>query len=275
MQTFTSYRIVEIQLEGIRGCIEKYTSGPSIICFCEAQKEAVKTRDKETLLYTCTEMLKWYEKNIDEINANPFCFTKNAHTENISILNAVIQAIKNNPDWFSNINDDFPNLAREKKRVLFISHSSRDAEYVGYLVDLLRKLTFNENNLFCSSYPGFGIPLGEDIYSFLKSCFENYELFVLFVISKNNYYVSPASLNEMGAAWVQGLKSIPILLPNMSPSDLQGVVSSNSMSVVIDSDSAYCQLNSLKQELVTFFNLASINESAWERDRELFLSQFK
>ena len=132
------------------------------------------------------------------------------------------------------------------RSLIFISHSTKDSEYVASLVDLLRKIGFTDEDVFCSSYPGYGIPLGKNIYEFLKSCFKDYELFVLFVISKDNYYSSPASLNEMGAAWVQGAKSIPILLPGMSPAQLRGVVGPDSLALCLDSDNVRYDLNSLK-----------------------------
>lgn len=91
------------------------------------------------------------------------------------------------------------------------------------------------------------------------------------MISKDNYYSSPASLNEMGAAWVQGAKSIPILLPGMSPAKLKGVVGPDSLAICLDSDNVRYDLNSLKNDLLLFFGKQQINESAWEHDRESFL----
>lgn len=271
MEPVTSFQIMKSQLEGIRGCINNYTSQPLIVSICNTQKEALEMFDQETLLYTCKEMLEWYKDNIDSIHDNSFVFDSDVHDQNIKRLEAIIPAIETNPSWFAEANDGNSEPIKRKSKMLFVSHSTIDSEYVSYLVDMLRKLGFNEGNLFCSSYPGYGIPLGENIYSFLKSCFVDYDLFVLFVISKDNYYTSPASLNEMGAAWVQGAKAIPILLPGMSPSQLQGVVSADSMSIVLDSNQAKNQLNALKNELILFFNLNSINESAWEHDRDSFL----
>lgn len=69
----------------------------------------------------------------------------------------------------------------------------------------------------------------------------------------------------------QGTKTIPILLPGMSPSKLQGVVGPDSLSLVLDSNEAKYGLNSMKNELLLFFGMQQINESAWERDRESFL----
>ena len=43
--------------------------------------------------------------------------------------------------------------------------------------------------------------MGEDIYERFKSEFNSYDLWVFFMLS-DNYYSSPVSLNEMGAAWI-------------------------------------------------------------------------
>lgn len=80
---------------------------------------------------------------------------------------------------------------------LFISHSSRDIAYVSHLVKFLGSLGMNEDNMFCSSVKGYGIPLGENIYDYLKDQFQNYKLKVIFVLS-DNYYKSV----EIGRAHV-------------------------------------------------------------------------
>ena len=88
------------------------------------------------------------------------------------------------------------------ERRLFISHSSLDKEYVEALVEFLQKIGMSNKNMFCSSVEGYKIPWGNDIYDYLASEFNNKnDLLVLFVLS-DNYYKSPACLNEMGAAWV-------------------------------------------------------------------------
>lgn len=64
---------------------------------------------------------------------------------------------------------------------LFISHSSRDIVYVSYFVQLLRAIGITEQTMFCSSIKGYGIPLGENIYDYLKQQFQNYRLKVIFI----------------------------------------------------------------------------------------------
>lgn len=161
----------------------------------------------------------------------------------------------------------------DKKRLLFISHSTYDKDYVAKIVDLLRKQGLDSSRVFCSSYPGYGIPGGSTIFEFLKTRFVDYELYVLFVVSKENYYASAACMNEMGAAWVLGSKSNAILLPGTSPSDLKGVVSRDFLSIVLDSDESAYRLTELRDDVLDFFSLDVDSQASWEYDRDRFLSE--
>ena len=111
----------------------------------------------------------------------------------------------------------------EKPPLLFISHSSRDEDFAESFVTLLRSLGFNKNNLFCSSIDGYGIDEGCDIYETLRSKFQQYNIYVVFLLS-DNYYQSPACLNEMGAAWVLKSTATSILLPGFTFDQMKGVV---------------------------------------------------
>lgn len=270
-QEIPSYAILRSQLNGISASIDKYTSDAPITSTRNLLTESLETKDMDGVLYACREIASWYEKNIDSIRSNEFVFNVDTHEDNMRRLPHIIRTIENNKGWFnSSVTPcDIPTQIRQK--LIFISHSTKDSEYVASLVELLRKIGFTDKDVFCSSYPGYGIPLGKNIYEFLKSCFKDYEIFVLFVISKDNYYSSPASLNEMGAAWVQGSKSIPILLPGMSPAKLKGVVGPDSLALCLDSDNVRYDLNSLKNDLLLFFGKQQINESTWEHDRDSFL----
>lgn len=160
-----------------------------------------------------------------------------------------------------------------KKRMLFISHSSYDRDYVSKIVDLLRKQGIGKDQLFCSSYPGYGIPGGKSIFEFLRDMFTDYELYVLFAISKENYYASPACLNEMGAAWVLGVRSVAILLPGTSVSDLRGAIGQDYLSIVLDSEEAKYRLSELKEDILDYLGLAVDSQAAWECDRDSFLEE--
>lgn len=99
---------------------------------------------------------------------------------------------------------------REKKKAtkIFISHSSQDLPFVQPLVELFEHIGLTPEHMFCSSVAGYNVPLDNNIYDYLKKQFQNYGLRVIFVLSEN-YYNSPASLNEMGR---HGYYNIDILV---------------------------------------------------------------
>lgn len=270
-QAIPDYATLRSQLNGISASIDKYTSDAPITSTRQLLEDSLEIKDMDGILYACKEIASWYEKNIDSIKSSKFVFNADTHEDNMRRLPHIISTIEDNEEWFTSPVNSCDIPTQIKQKLIFISHSTKDSEYVASLVDLLRKIGFTDKDVFCSSYPGYGVPLGKNIYEFLKNCFKDYELFVLFVISKDNYYSSPASLNEMGAAWVQGAKSIPILLPGMSPAKLKGVVGPDSLAICLDSDNVRYDLNSLKNDLLLFFGKQQINESAWEHDRESFL----
>ena len=162
-----------------------------------------------------------------------------------------------------------------RRKVVFISHSIEDREIVEAFVRLLRNMGLDESNLFCSSCPGFGIPLSKNIFDFLKHCFDDYEMFVIFMISKNHYYSSAACLNEMGAAWICGAECASILLPGMSTGDMRGAISAERIAVVLDDVGAKHRLNELRDNVADFLGLGVPSESIWESDRDRFLEQIK
>lgn len=157
---------------------------------------------------------------------------------------------------------------------LFISHSSQDISYVSHLVRLLQSIGMDNENMFCSSVKGFGIPLGKNIYDYLRILFQNYDLKVIFILS-NNYYKSVASLNEMGAAWALQRSYISILLPKFEFRDIKGAVDPRNISIKIDSSEWDLKerLNELKDNLQNEFNLQPISQIIWERNRDEFIKK--
>ena len=164
----------------------------------------------------------------------------------------------------------------KKLPLLFISHSSDDEVIVTGLVEMLRTIGFNNKNLFCSSFPGYDIPEGEDIYDFLRDKLTRYELFVIFVLSES-YYQSAACLNEMGAAWVLKANYSTIILPGFQIPDLKGAVNPRKMAVVLDDEKKVNgKLNQLKDRLIEFFGLPEIEDDIiWENDRNKFMGIVK
>ena len=159
-----------------------------------------------------------------------------------------------------------------KKPLLFISHSSANENIATNLVQLLRTLGFNNKNLFCSSVPGYDIKEGEDIYDTLASKFQDYNIFVIFLLS-SEYYESTACLNEMGATWVLKANYSTIVCPGFSIPEIKGAINPSKMAVVLgDNKRVNGKLNNLKDRLIDFFGLPEVeDDTIWENDRNKFI----
>lgn len=136
----------------------------------------------------------------------------------------------------------------QKSSTLFISHASKDREYVKELVTFLNLLQIK--NIVCSSLEDYQIPNDVDIYEYLKERI-NEDGRVMFILSEN-YYGSAACLNEMGACWVLNKKYTTILTPNFNFEQIQGAINPNQMSFKINDEGRLKSLlTSLHEEFGT------------------------
>ncbi|SHM06966.1 toll/interleukin-1 receptor domain-containing protein [Chryseobacterium polytrichastri] len=105
---------------------------------------------------------------------------------------------------------------------IFISHSSKNKDFGNLLVDLLRSLGIKENEIIFTSNTGYGIPISQNIFHWLKAQITD-SPFVIYLLSEE-YYKSVACLNEMGAAWIIENEHAAIFTPNfnLSSKEFQG-----------------------------------------------------
>lgn len=163
---------------------------------------------------------------------------------------------------------------QQKETRLFISHSSLDKEYVKAFVELLEDMGMTENTIFCSSCEGYNISWGKDIYGYLAKEFKNdrKNLMVLFMLS-DNYYKSPACLNEMGATWILKKDYRSILLPGFEYKDIDGAINAQQIGIKLDDANLNMQLNEIKRQFSDIFNLAHLSDNKWDRVRESFIKK--
>lgn len=166
-----------------------------------------------------------------------------------------------------------PDLIQEdtntKINKVFISHSSRDKSHVEELIDLLETIGLKSTQIFCSSFEGYGIDLGENFLERIKNEL-NEEILVLFVLS-DNFYSSPISLCEMGATWIKTSEHIPILIPPFDFKDMQGVIPLTQGFKINES----LKLNLFKEKLENIFKLKAIDFSSWERKRDRIIKRIE
>ena len=162
-----------------------------------------------------------------------------------------------------------------KKPKIFISHSEKDIAYVSKFVELLEKIGVKQKHLFCSSVAGYQIPMSDndedDIYKYLREQFQDHELFVIYILSKD-YYKSAVCLNEMGAAWVLKTAYQSILLPETDFSKIKGVVNPRKISFRLDDvEHRQYRLTELRNTIISKLLLPTSDHTIWERQRNEFL----
>ena len=190
-----------------------------------------------------------------------------------------LKAIQRNIDKYYTHNEtEEPIMAISEKREpkIFISHSSRDRDFVAQIVTLLDGIGLNQTQIFCSSLPGYDIPIDTNIFDFLRGQFLKYDLHVFFIHS-SNYYESPISLNEMGAAWALKSTCTSILLPGFPFTGMKGVVNSEDVAIKLDNDETEVKdkLNQLHSKIAEEFKLTKKPDIIWEKNRNAFIAAIK
>lgn len=184
-------------------------------------------------------------------------------------------AIQRNIHKYYKDGKDYGNDSKKHGHVkIFISHSSEDAEYVAQIVALLDGVGLNQTQVFCSSLPGYDIPLNTNIFDYLRLQFLEYKLHIIFVHSPN-YYMSSISLNEMGAAWVLKHNHTSILLPGFGFSEMKGAVNADHIAIKLDNSKVEVKdkLNQLYMTIINEFGLTKKPDIVWEQKRDLFIRE--
>ncbi len=172
---------------------------------------------------------------------------------------------------FSNNHVTTTNTMRElnEMKEIFISHSSKDRKYVEHIITIFESIGVPSNNIFCSSFEGYGVALGDDFLSTIKEKLDA-NVLVIFILSQN-FYSSPVCLCEMGATWIKTNTHIPILIPPFDFKDVKGVIpTTNGMKI-----NEKLKYNSLKDSVEKFFQLQPVNSSIWERKRDNSLKELE
>ena len=148
---------------------------------------------RTNIIYDCNEFLQWkqevqfelqsiYDRTQDRFVWDVLVLTRQGFNgwkdeRSFSTLSANLSVIKKNIDKYypaeqdeSQSKEDVISMTKKPPKV-FISHSSNDIAFVNNLVTLLEGIGLNADQLFCSSVPGYGIPIDVDIYDYLREQF--------------------------------------------------------------------------------------------------------
>jgi hypothetical protein len=154
-------------------------------------------------------------------------------------------------------------------RRVFVSHASADAPIVEEVIELLEIVGLTHEQIFCTSFPGYDIDLGDNFLDAIKAELLNANALVLFLLTPN-FFQSPISLCEMGATWVLAKEHIPIIVPPLDFSDVKGVVPLTQGFRLNEP----LKLNMLKEKIEAVFGLqSSQSQSTWERRRDRVLER--
>lgn len=103
------------------------------------------------------------------------------------------------------LENDFTQFSRacnssNDTNTIFISHKNDCENFGNFLIDILiRVYPPIKNSIIFTSNSDYGVPQGEDIYTYLSSCFRD-DMHVVFLFSRS-FYDSNVCLGEAGAAW--------------------------------------------------------------------------
>lgn len=148
----------------------------------------------------------------DILFSAPYGMTLEIYNLVIDIIDETIGVLKANPNCVEEFEEKIQkkqarSYAKNNESTtiqtpkVFISHNTEDVDFAKEIIAMLVALGVKHDDIFCSSVPGYGIPFGKNIINSLRSQFDSFKLFVIFIHSPR-YYNSVISLNEMGAAWI-------------------------------------------------------------------------
>ncbi len=153
-----------------------------------------------------------------------------------------------------------------ESKPLFISHAVADRQLVSALVEFLEDgIGVPENEIFCSSLKGKGIPAGKRFVEYIKDQISGPKIVILLLT--NNYYESNFCLSELGAAWVKSHDIYPILVPPLTYGDVKDVLLGTQVTKIADS----IQLNELRETLAEKLGFKLKSGFKWDAKRDLFL----
>ena len=170
-------------------------------------------------------------------------------------------------EHITNLEDVSHKKMNTPQKTIFISHSSKDNAVVKKLIKLLLIIRVPDDAIFCTSFAEYGINLGDNFLNKIQDKLQNTSL-VLFVLTEN-FYSSPFCLCEMGATWALTKNHIPIIIPPFKVDDIKGVIPLTQTCNIEDAS----QLNRLKNQIESDFQLTNTLRNGWERIRDDFIGE--
>ncbi|OYR18273.1 toll/interleukin-1 receptor domain-containing protein [Brucella thiophenivorans] len=146
---------------------------------------------------------------------------------------------------------------------IFISHSVHDHKLASTLVSFLKDaIGVPAASIFCSSLPGHDIPLTVDFNKYMKDKISNPKLVI--ALMTPSYMESWFCLMELGAAWSQSHKTLPIVVP---PTDFSVVTKTHGLTQAWNIED-HNKLIDLRQVIIELgIKLEKRIEHDWDKKR--------
>lgn len=153
---------------------------------------------------------------------------------------------------------------------VFVSHAVKDSKIAKEIVELLEGgIGVPEDEIFCSSLEGFGIPTGKNFVSYIKEQIQKPKAVILLLTP--SYFASNFCLCELGASWGFSHNIYPILVPPLSYDDVKDVLLGVQVAK-IDNDIKY---NELRDYLIQNIECDKKSNTKWDVKRKAYLKALK
>jgi hypothetical protein len=155
-----------------------------------------------------------------------------------------------------------------KQSGIFISHSMKDAELAASFLELfILGAEVEKKRIFCSSYPGTDLPLGEYIVEGVRKGLDETAVFIALITP--NYPHSIFAVAELGAGWVITENVYPLVVPPVTYKDIDGVLTGK----LVASIESATDLSKLRDHISKDLGLTETSTPAWEAGRNRFLER--
>lgn len=161
---------------------------------------------------------------------------------------------------------------KEKNKKIFVSHSSKNRNITDKFVELLKVIGVRNEQIYYSSYEETGVNFLQDCFERINQEFNNNELLVLFMISRE-FYNSKICLAETGATWVSTANSyIPVIIPPYDYSNIGGVINATQAAITLIDKDISTKLEKFKKDIEGFLEIENqIDAEEWIRKKEKFI----
>ena len=186
-------------------------------------------------------------------------------------LIGILKALSSKPQYLV-----YENHKENKIKKIFVSHCSKDKYISNKFVDLIKVIGVKNEQIYYTSYEETGAEYLEDCFDRIEQEFNENELLVIFMISRD-FYKSEVCMAETGATWVLCKKNyIPVILPPYQYNNIIGVIRSTQNSLLLDSPDISVKLEKFKENIEEFLGIEDkVSNAEWTRNKEEFINYIK